>query len=196
MGSARTAGLVVLMSALAVVTVAAAVGARSPPSAAAVIRPAPTSNDSGEETSFLASRRLAFPVPGFEKNLRDNFEEGRGGTRKHEALDIMAPRGTPVIAVDDGRVTKLFRSAAGGITIYQLDPDGNYVYYYAHLDRYADGMVEGLTIKRGDLLGYVGSTGNAPAHAPHLHFTIFRMGPDKKWWKGTAVNPYPYLSSR
>ncbi len=196
LGVARTAGLVVLMSALAVVSLATAIGARSSPSATAVVRPAPTSNDGGEETSFLASRRLAYPVPGFEKNLRDNFDEGRGGTRKHEALDIMAPRGTPVIAVDDGRVAKLFRSAAGGITIYQFDPDGNYVYYYAHLDRYADGMVEGLTIKRGDLLGYVGSTGNAPAHAPHLHFTIFRMGPDRKWWKGTAVNPFPYLVSR
>jgi peptidoglycan LD-endopeptidase LytH len=179
--SARAASLVLLLSVLAVVT---------------VVRPDPVSNDSGEEASFLASRRLAFPVQGFESNLRDNFDETRGGTHKHEALDIMAPRGTPVVAVDDGRVAKLFRSVAGGITVYQFDPEGKYVYYYAHLDRYAEGLVEGLTIKRGDLLGYVGSTGNAPALAPHLHFTIFRMGPDRKWWKGTAVNPYPYLVSR
>jgi murein DD-endopeptidase MepM/ murein hydrolase activator NlpD len=193
---ARAAGLIVLVAALAVVTVATAVGLGLPPSATAVVTPAPISNDSGEETNFLASRRLAFPVKGFEKGLRDNFAETRGGTRKHEALDIMAPRGTAVIAVDDGRVAKLFRSAAGGITLYQFDSEEKYVYYYAHLDRYAEGMVEGLMLKRGDLVGYVGSTGNAPAHAPHLHFTMFRMGPDKKWWKGTAVNPYPYLATR
>jgi murein DD-endopeptidase MepM/ murein hydrolase activator NlpD len=200
---ARAAGLIVLVAALALVTLATAVGLGLPPSATAVIRPIafikpppPVSTDSGEEGDFLASRRLAFPVPGLEKSLRDNFDETRGGARKHEALDIMAPRGTPVVAVDDGKVAKLFRSAAGGITVYQFDPSEKYVYYYAHLDRYAEGLVEGLLLKRGDPVGYVGSTGNAPENAPHLHFTMFRMGPDKRWWKGTAVNPYPYLTSR
>ena len=105
----------------------------------------------------------------------------------------MAPRGTPVVAAGDGRVAKLFTSAAGGITLYQFDPEERFAYYYAHLDRYAEGIKEGLVLKRGDLVGYVGTSGNAPPNAPHLHFTIFRLGPDKKWWKGTAVNPFPFL---
>ena len=138
-------------------------------------------------------RKLLFPLKDFNRaGLRDNFDEGRG-TRKHEAIDIMAPRGTQVVAVDEGRVAKLFRSAAGGITVYQFDRDEKYIYYYAHLDSYAQGLAEGMLLKRGDLVGYVGSTGNAPAHAPHLHFAIFELGPDKKWWKGAAINPYPHL---
>lgn len=141
----------------------------------------------------LARRNLLIPVEGIPRaKLRDNFDEKRG-FRRHEALDIMAPRGTRVYAVDHGRVAKLFRSIAGGITVYQFDPNEKYVYYYAHLDRYADGLAEGTILKRGDLVGYVGSTGNAPASAPHLHFTIFLLGPDKRWWKGDAVNPYPFL---
>jgi peptidoglycan LD-endopeptidase LytH len=93
-------------------------------------------------------------------------------------------------------VTKLFRSLAGGITIYQYDKSESFAYYYAHLDRYADGLREGQAVKRGEVIGYVGTTGNAPANAPHLHFTIFELGPEKKWWRGKAVNPYPYLASR
>ena len=120
----------------------------------------------------------------------------RGGTRRHEALDIPAARGTPVLAATSGRVLKLFNSKAGGITIYQFDPGARFSYYYAHLDRYAQGLKEGMPLRRGDLIGYVGSTGNAPANAPHLHFTIFELGPDKKWWRGKALNPYPYLASR
>ncbi len=144
----------------------------------------------------LAGRDLLFPVQGYDlARLRDNFSEQRGA-RRHEAIDIMAPRGTPVVAVEDGRVAKLFASAAGGITLYQFDPSETYAYYYAHLDRYAAGMVEGASLKRGDVIGYVGSSGNAPKHAPHLHFTIFKMGSDKKWWKGEAVNPFPYLAKR
>jgi murein DD-endopeptidase MepM/ murein hydrolase activator NlpD len=136
------------------------------------------------------------PVKGFDpKALRDNFDETRG-LRRHEALDIMAARGTPVVAADDGAIAKLFRSVAGGITIYQYDPSEKFVYYYAHLDRYRDGLAQGETVKRGDVIGYVGSTGNAPANAPHLHFTIFQLGPEKKWWRGKAVNPYPYLAAR
>ena len=143
----------------------------------------------------LAQKKLLFPLKGYEKALRDNFAEARGN-RVHEALDIMAPRGTPVLAVDDGSVAKLFRSIAGGITLYQYDTEERYVYYYAHLDRYAPGIAAGTRLKRGDLIGYVGSTGNAPEHAPHLHFTIMRLGNEKKWWKGQAVNPYPYLARR
>ena len=194
--SAKAASFVLLLSALAVVSLATAVGLRAPPSATAVLPSSVAANsETGDAENLLASRRLLIPVEGIaRKQLRDNFDETRGGKRRHDALDIMAPRGTPVFAVDDGRVAKLFKSAAGGLTIYQFDPSEGYAYYYAHLDSYAKGLVEGLTVKRGDVVGYVGSTGNAPAHAPHLHFTIFKLGPDKKWWKGTAVNPYPYLT--
>ncbi len=105
----------------------------------------------------------------------------------------MAPRGTKVLAVNDGRIVKLFLSKPGGHTIYQFDPSGEYCYYYAHLDRYADGISEGTTVRRGDTIGYVGSTGNADPTAPHLHFEIHQLDPDKRWWKGTPVNPYPFL---
>jgi peptidoglycan LD-endopeptidase LytH len=107
----------------------------------------------------------------------------------------MAARGTPVLATADGKVVKLFTSKPGGLTVYQFDPDERYAYYYAHLDRYAEGLAEGQTLRRGDLVGYVGSTGNASPDAPHLHFAIFRLGPERQWWKGTPVNPYPFLNA-
>jgi murein DD-endopeptidase MepM/ murein hydrolase activator NlpD len=191
--SAKAASFVLLLSTLAVVSAATAVGLRAPPSATAVL--GSTSSEGADTGDLLATRRLLIPVDGISrKQLRDNFDETRGGKRRHDALDIMAPRGTAVYAVDDGRVAKLFKSAAGGLTIYQFDPREQHAYYYAHLDAYAKGLVEGMKVNRGDIVGYVGSTGNAPANAPHLHFTIFRLGPDKKWWRGTAVNPYPYLT--
>ena len=105
----------------------------------------------------------------------------------------MAPRGTPVVAVDDGKVVKLFNSKPGGLTVYQFDPDEKLAYYYAHLDRYAPGLAEGTVVKRGDVIGYVGSTGNANPDAPHLHFAVFVLGPEKRWWQGTPINPYPLL---
>lgn len=113
--------------------------------------------------------------------------------RRHEALDIPAPRGTPVYAVEDGRVVKLFSSKRGGLTVYQFDPTETYCYYYAHLDRYPKGLREGARIRRGDVVGYVGTTGNAPEQTPHLHFSIFKLGPEKKWWRGAAINPYLVL---
>jgi len=135
---------------------------------------------------------LTIPVQGVTAaQLRDTFSEARSQGRVHEALDIMAPRGTPVFAVADGTVEKLFTSVPGGLTIYQFEPDGRYAYYYAHLDRYADGLHEKQAIRRGEVIGYVGSTGNADPSAPHLHFAIFELGPEKQWWKGTAINPYP-----
>jgi murein DD-endopeptidase MepM/ murein hydrolase activator NlpD len=140
----------------------------------------------------LASKFLAFPVKGYESALRDNFDEPRGSVA-HEALDIMAPRGRPVVAVDDGTIAKLFDSKAGGLTIYQFDPSGTLAYYYAHLDRYAPKLQPGDKVKRGQLIGYVGSTGNARPDAPHLHFTVFALGPGKEWWKGVAINPYRQL---
>ena len=138
---------------------------------------------------------VSLPITGLtSKDLRDTFNEARGTERKHEAQDILAPRGTPVLAVDNGVVKKLFLSKPGGITLYQFDPSERYCYYYAHLERYAEGVKEGMKVTRGQLLGYVGSTGNADPGTPHLHFAIFELGPDKQWWKGTPVNPYPLLT--
>ncbi|MDM0010563.1 M23 family metallopeptidase [Variovorax sp. J22G73] len=133
------------------------------------------------------------PVDGVHPSvLQDTFADGRT-EGPHEALDIMAARGTPVRAVDDGTLAKLFHSVPGGLTVYQFDPTGQLSYYYAHLDRYADGLHEGMALKRGDLIGYVGSTGNASPSAPHLHFAVFRLGPEKHWWQGSPINPYPAL---
>jgi murein DD-endopeptidase MepM/ murein hydrolase activator NlpD len=138
--------------------------------------------------------RIGLPLAGLRAaDVRDTFGEGRSGGRPHEAADIMAPRGTPVYAVDAGVVRKLFTSRAGGLTLYQFDSGQVYCYYYAHLDRYATGIAEGKTLARGDIIGYVGSTGNADPAAPHLHFGITRIGPEKRWWGGEPVNPYPIL---
>jgi murein DD-endopeptidase MepM/ murein hydrolase activator NlpD len=147
--------------------------------------------------AVFAADLLRVPVLGVTpRQLSDTFNDTRGGMRRHEALDIPAPRGTPVIAVNDGKVVKLFNSVPGGLTIYQFDPAEKFAYYYAHLDRYAAGVTEGSLVSRGDVIGYVGSTGNANAAAPHLHFAIFELGPEKRWWKGTAINPYPFLTGR
>lgn len=140
---------------------------------------------------------LLVPVLGIKaRQLSDTFNETRGGKRQHEALDILAPRGTPVIAADDGRIVKLFTSIPGGLTIYQFDPGERLAYYYAHLEGYAAGVAEGKQVKRGEVIGYVGTSGNANPATPHLHFAIFELGPDKRWWKGTAINPYPLLTGR
>jgi peptidoglycan LD-endopeptidase LytH len=139
---------------------------------------------------------MIVPVAGVERSsLRDMYDEARGG-RRHEAIDILAPRGTPVVATDDGEVKKLFTSKPGGLTVYQFDRDQRFCYYYAHLDRYAPGLREGQMLKRGEVLGYVGTTGNAPKDTPHLHFALIRLDKEKRWWKGTYVNPYPYLTRR
>jgi peptidoglycan LD-endopeptidase LytH len=149
--------------------------------------PPPQSSDYAQ----LRERALLFPLHGIDTRvLLDNFAEGRNG-RRHEALDILAPRGTPVLAVDDGIVRKLFSSVRGGLTVYQFAADEAYCYYYAHLDRYAEGLVEGQRLRKGDRVGYVGTTGNAPPTTPHLHFTIFRLGAEKRWWEGVPINPYP-----
>src|ERR1700674_2164193 len=135
----------------------------------------------------------ALPIEGLKASeLRDNFEEIHNGHR-HEAIDIMKPNGTPVVAVVYGTIRQLFVSKAGGNTIYESDEANNYCYYYAHLDHYADGLYEGMHVSPGAVIGYIGSTGNASPHAPHLHFAIYELGPDKRWWKGTPVNPYPML---
>ena len=125
-------------------------------------------------------------------NLRDMFEEVHNG-HPHEAIDILAPRGTTVRAVVSGTIRKLFFSERGGKTIYQFDDTEVYCYYYAHLDGYAAGLREGMRIERGDVIGLVGSTGNAVARSPHLHFAITQLGPEKQWWKGQPIDPYPFL---
>ena len=149
---------------------------------------------SADATEALRSRAFTLPVQGIKKDdLRNTFDELRGGSRRHEAIDILAPRNTPVFAVEDGEVARLFLSDAGGITIYQFDPSKTYVYYYAHLEKYAEGLKEGDAIKRGQIIGYVGTTGNAPRDTPHLHFAIFKMTDEKRWWQGTAIDPYSVL---
>jgi murein DD-endopeptidase MepM/ murein hydrolase activator NlpD len=193
--SSRTLVLLTLATALATVSLTlatAAPEAASPPAA----RSAPLAPVESTDLEVLSHRGLLLPVKGVEeKALMDNFDEGRG-KRKHEAIDILAPRGTPVLAAGDGRIAKLFTSAAGGLTIYQFDAEQRFIYYYAHLERYAEGLREGAEVKRGEAIGAVGTSGNAPKNTPHLHFAIFRTSPDKKWWKGAAINPYPFLAKR
>ena len=159
--------------------------------------PTPTEVTNAADRSLpdrpLMERRLIIPVQGVHaEDLRDQFDEVHDGHR-HEALDIMAPRGTPVLAADDGNVVKLFFSKPGGITVYQFDGSRNYCYYYAHLDRYAPRLEEGMLLRKGEVLGYVGSSGNASRDAPHLHFAIFKLGPERRWWEGTPINPYGLL---
>jgi murein DD-endopeptidase MepM/ murein hydrolase activator NlpD len=144
----------------------------------------------------LASHSLSLPVKIVKlSDLLDTFNASRGAERRHEATDIIAPRGTPVLAVEDGTVVKLFWSVPGGRTIYQFDPSERYCYYYAHLDAYEGHLVEGQHVRRGQVIGYVGTTGNASAGSPHLHFGITEIGADKKWWGGKPVDPYPLLKT-
>src|SRR4051812_38084590 len=147
----------------------------------------------GDETSVLR-RELGVPLQGVPASaLHDTFNELRGGTRPHEALDIMAPRGTPVISASAGRVLKLFNSVPGGLMVYAVDSTGRYILKYGHLDAYAPGLVDGQALTRGQLVGTVGTSGNAAGGAPHLHFAMARAEDLKKWWLGAAVNPYPLL---
>lgn len=141
-----------------------------------------------------APLHLRMPLDGVRPDqLSETFYDKRGGTRQHEALDIPAPRGTPVRAVAEGNVVKLFLSKQGGNTVYQFDNSETYCFYYAHLDRYAQGLKEGTLLRAGDILGYVGTTGNAPPNVPHLHLAVFRLKADKKWWEGTPIDPLPLL---
>ena len=171
---------------------AAATASAAAPAASQASQPASQSHRL-DGPALLAARQLVLPVEGVPASaLADNYDQARGGAR-HEAIDIMAPRGTRVFAVDDGKLVKLFNSKPGGLTVYQFDPEGHLAYYYAHLDRYAPGLTEGMMLRRGDLIGFVGVTGNSAPDAPHLHFAVFRLGPERQWWKGEPVNPYPAL---
>jgi murein DD-endopeptidase MepM/ murein hydrolase activator NlpD len=141
---------------------------------------------------------LAIPVPGVKREaLTDTYSAARAGGRVHDAIDIMAARGTPVLAAAPGTLEKLFFShGGGGITAYVRSVDGAWMYYYAHLDGYAPGLHEGQTMNQGDAIGRVGSTGDASPDAPHLHFAVYRMAPGQRWWQGSAVNPYPLLAGK
>ena len=155
---------------------------------------APTPPLPNDERSILR-RELGVPVAGITASaLHDNFLELRGGTRAHEALDIMAARGTPVLSASNGRVLKLFNSKPGGLMVYAVDSTERYILKYGHLDAYAPGLADGQPLKRGQQIGIVGTTGNAPPGAPHLHFAMARAEDLKKWWMGAAVNPYPLLA--
>lgn len=154
---------------------------------------APSRAGPGGGAPLLRGRRLMVPVAGVPPSrLNDTFHEKRG-SRIHEALDIAAPRGTPVIAADDGTVAKLFTSESGGLTVYIADRTRQIIYYYAHLDAYAPGLREGMMVRTGDVLGTVGTTGNAPPQAPHLHFAIGEMDAGKSWYRTTPFDPRPYL---
>jgi murein DD-endopeptidase MepM/ murein hydrolase activator NlpD len=150
----------------------------------------PVSPPGTDDVAELRRRQLPIPVEGVAAAmLVPTFHQPRAG-HEHEALDILAPRGTPAIAVEDGDVAKLFTSKQGGLTVYLFDSSGTYCYYYAHLDSYADGLRDGQHVVRGEVVGYVGTTGNAPPNTPHLHFAVFKLGPDKHWWQGTPIDPY------
>ena len=177
-----------------------ATGAVDGPMNAVVEVPAPTSGRTGvipasaPESKDLVARHLTIPVQGVDPDkLVRSYHDARSGGREHEALDILAPRNTPVVAVEDGTIAKLFLSRLGGITIYQFDPTRQYAYYYAHLERYAAGLKEGEPIHRGQVIGYVGTSGNAPKNAPHLHFAVYRLSAEKRWWEGTPIDPYDVL---
>ncbi|NYI19688.1 murein DD-endopeptidase MepM/ murein hydrolase activator NlpD [Xanthomonas arboricola] len=182
-------------TATAAVSAAAPAPAPTVPAAAEPVSaaPAPAASAPTADASATGSG-LLIPVQGIgREQLQDTFTDARSEGRVHDAIDILAPTGTPVLAVADGTVEKLFNSERGGLTVYQFAPGGTYCYYYAHLERYADGLAETQSIKRGQVIGYVGSTGNANPAAPHLHFEIHRLGPEKQWWKGDVLNPYPIL---
>jgi murein DD-endopeptidase MepM/ murein hydrolase activator NlpD len=158
-------------------------------------RAAPTVTATAAELTALRGR-LKVPVRGVPPTaLRDDYEQARGGgAREHQSLDILAPHGTPVTAAADGRIVKLFDSRQGGLTIYQSDPSNRFVLLYGHLDRYEAGLTEGASVRQGQVIGYVGSTGNADPKAPHLHFGVTRSADPARWWSsGTPVNPYLLL---
>jgi murein DD-endopeptidase MepM/ murein hydrolase activator NlpD len=146
----------------------------------------------------LRSRQLRLPIENADvEAMAGGFAETRdAGGRAHEAVDILAPRNTPIHAVEGGTIAKLFTSKAGGTTIYQFDRTGRFCFYYAHLERYADGLAEGQPISRGQVIGYVGTSGNAPPTTPHLHFAIFELNADRHWWEGTPLDPYLVFKSR
>ncbi len=163
----------------------------SPATPAKPLASATLSEGSADDIAALTAKKLTIPVAGIQPaQLVDTWGQARANGRRHEAIDILAPRGTPIVAAEDGRVAKLFTSKLGGLTIYQFDPSETYSYYYAHLDHYAPGLTEGQMLHRGQVIGYVGFTGDAIESAPHLHFAIAHLDAGKHWWQGVPINPY------
>ena len=162
------------------------VGANPPP-----LRVTATAPDT-DLIKSLRKRHLRLPLDGVAlKSMEGQFRQTRdGGRRGHEAIDLLAPRHTPIRAVEDGTIAKLFVSKAGGTTVYQFDESGRVCYYYAHLERYADDLKEGQDVDAGDVIGYVGTSGNAPKNTPHLHFAIFELTAERQWWKGKPLDPF------
>jgi len=146
------------------------------------------------DVEYLRSRQMVVPVAGADMTrVEDSFNDPRDGERVHRAIDILAPRGTPILSADDGRIIRMTTSTLGGISMYTVDPEQRIVYYYAHMDRYNDAMVTGKTISKGDTLGFVGTTGNAPKNTPHLHFQVMRWPADGKYWNGEPIDPFELL---
>ena len=148
------------------------------------------------DTGYLRSRGLTIPVLGVTLDrLSDSFYEPRGEGRLHHAIDIMAPRGTPVLAADNGTITRVSSNTLGGLTIYAIDPLRRLVYYYAHLDHYDIIAHKGKAVSKGDVIGYVGTTGDARGGPPHLHFQVMRYGDERRWWDGEPIDPFPYFAT-
>ena len=146
------------------------------------------------DADYLRARAILIPVAGADMTrVDDSFNEGRDGDRIHRAIDILAPRGTPILSADDGKILRMSTSSLGGISMYTVDANARLVYYYAHMDRYNDSMTPGRSIVRGDTLGFVGTTGNAPKDTPHLHFQVMRWPADGKYWNGEPINPFEAL---
>jgi peptidoglycan LD-endopeptidase LytH len=146
------------------------------------------------DVDYLRARALLVPVAGADMTrVEDSFGDPRDGDRMHRAIDILAPRGTPILSADDGKILRMTNSSLGGISMYTVDPVNRLVYYYAHMDRYSDEMAVGRAIAKGDTLGFVGTTGNAPKDTPHLHFQVMRWPADGKYWNGDPIDPFDAL---
>ena len=153
------------------------------------------STSASADVEYLRSRQIIVPVAGADMTrVEDSFNEPRDGDRVHRAIDILAPRGTPILSADNGRIVRMTTSTLGGISMYTVDPETRIVYYYAHMDHYNDAMTPGKTIAKGDTLGFVGTTGNAPKNTPHLHFQVMRWPADGKYWNGEPINPFDLLA--
>ncbi len=166
----------------------------SPPAFPSPAASIPSATNQTSPTIAGAPPNLVIPVTGVRPDqLRDTFSDARAEGRVHDAIDIPAPLGTPVVAAADGTIVKLFHSERGGTTIYQLSTDSRFIFYYAHLDRYAEGLAEGHLAKQGETIAYVGDSGNAGAGNYHLHFSVALTSDPKKYWQGVNINPYPLL---
>jgi murein DD-endopeptidase MepM/ murein hydrolase activator NlpD len=176
-----------LLAAGALVFAGACVTPSVPPTPVGGLAPA-------DDHEYLRARWLMVPVVGVRaRDVPDTYHALRSGNRRHNATDIMAARGTAVVSADAGRVIKLATNASGGTTIYATDPHERFIYYYAHLHRYHEGIAEGMKLAKGQVIGYVGTTGNAPANVPHLHFQAMRARDVRRWWEGDPLDVRPYL---